>query len=291
MAAAKSLVASAMAYGLSSIGIPVEGASIPCQRRRGRHLEHAHHAERGGDRRQERLLVLPDGPPLHVDAPELRRAGPVAQRFERDGNLDDPFVVGAAGFRVPDGVPVPVRGPLVGHRGVEQPAQRIRDEDVAVAPIVEGVEDDGEAVVAEHAGAVALHLVRHDPARFREPAARRDVQRVVVEHDPRLGRLRRGLAGVRFLLHEIGDRRHGAVHRFVEPAIELQRRVQADGPHRHVVAGVGLGVRRGRQRADQDRRGAECDWEPCAAGVQHAVGCRLPRAGRPDFAYIMDFER
>ena len=130
----------------------------------------------------------------------------VAQRLEGDRHLHRPALLEAAGLDVPDAVPRRVLQ-VVGHRHVAQRAERIGLEQVAVAAIVERVDDEREVLVAEDVAVVAAQLVGDLAFGMAVPAARRDIEVVVVEEDPRLGLLGGGLALLWFLLDEVGQRR------------------------------------------------------------------------------------
>ena len=159
--------------------------------------------ERARHRGEVRPLVLPSDDPPEVDPPRLVSPGLIAQRLERNRHLDGPSAVEAPGLHVPHGVPVVVGRALIGDLPVGEPADRVGVEDVAVALVVEGVEEHREVVVLPQLRRVAPHLVGDAPLRVRFAAPRRDVDVVVVEEDPRLGLLGGRLALVRLLLHEV----------------------------------------------------------------------------------------
>ena len=213
----------------------------PDHRRRRGHAAHALGPERRRDQREIRELVLPLHQPAQVESPGLRPVAAVAQRLERNRDFDRPAVLEAPGAHVPDAVPRRVLQ-VVGHRHVAQRAERVGLEEVAVAAIVEGVDDEGDVLVAEDVAVVAAQLVGHLALGMAVPAARRDVEVDVVEEDPGLGLLGGRLALARLLLDEVGERRDAGVDGVVETAVEVERGVQADGAHRDVV---------GRSAADQ----------------------------------------
>ena len=231
--------------------------------------EHALERERGRNRCQERPLVGRGDVALEIDAPGLRRTCPVAQRLEGNGHLQGPALLETAGPDVPHSVPVEVGGPLVRNGGVEQRAQRVGDEVEAVAAVVVGVEHHREGLVAEHAVAVALHLVGDDAVRIGAPAARGDVQGVPIEQHPDLGLVPGRRAFVRLLLNEVGHRRHGVVDAFVELPVELQRTIETNRPHGGAALGVARDhLRRKRRRGTVDDRGdhGETGTSRCARG-------------------------
>ena len=199
-------------------------------------------------RRQIRLLVVRSDVPAELDAPHLVHAGPEAEGLERNLHLDRPAAVEAAGAHVPDGIPVGVGVPLVGDLLIAEPPDGIDAEGEAVPVVVEGVEDDDEPVVVDELERVPLHLVG-DPRRLgnRLVDAGPHVDRLVVEEDPGVGRLRGRGPLVGRLLDEIAERLDGGVDRLVEHAVQLQGRVEADGAHRRPPVGVaGDGGRRDR---------------------------------------------
>ena len=212
--------------------------------------------------RQVRPLVLPAHHPPQVHAPHLIGARLVAQRLERDGDLDRPAAIEIAGADVPHRVPVGVGRAFVGHLAVGHAADRVGVEDVAVALVVERVEHHAERVVLPQLVGVAAHFIGDAPLRMRLPVARRNVDVVVVEEDPRLGLLGGGLEFVRLLLHEVGNRGRGPVdslHRACRRSgsaapTRWARTVGAGfGPGFAVPASVGEPVvRRARAREQQD---------------------------------------
>ena len=207
-------------------------------------------------RREIRLLVARSDVPAHLDAPQLRGAGPEAEGLEGDRHLDGPAAVEAAGAHVPDRIPVGVRVPLVGDLPIAEPADGVDPEGEAVPAVVEGVEHDDEPVVVDELERVALHLVG-DPRRLgdRLVNAGRRVDRLVVEEDPGVGRLRGRGPFVGRLLNEAPERLDAGVDRLVEHAVQPQGRIEADGAHRRPAGGVaGDGGRRDRGGRTVDRR-------------------------------------
>ena len=190
-------------------------------------------AGRDGQPRQIGVLVLAADAAAKLNAPDVRRLRPVAERLERNLHLDRPAAVEAAGPHVPHRVPVGVRVALVRELLVGAPAERVGVEHEAVAAVVERVEERAEVVVLAELGGVAAHLVRNPLAPGRRvPHPGGDVDIRVVEHDPRLGRLGRGRAGVGNVLDEVGDRRHRLVDRLVEDAVEADALLETDRPYR-----------------------------------------------------------
>jgi hypothetical protein len=110
--------------------------------------------------------------------------------------------------------------------------------------VVEGVEDDREMIVVVEIGAVAAQVAGHAAGRvlFVHPGA--DIQVLVVEEHPDLGLVRRGPAFGGFLLDEVGHRWHVAVGRFVEGAVDDERRWQRHRPDGGVAALVTVDDRR-----------------------------------------------
>ena len=143
----------------------------PHQRSSRRDLQDAAEGrERARHLRQVRPLVLPPDDAPQVDAPGLLRLGLIAKRLERDRDLDRPALIEDGGLHVPHGVPVGVRRAFVGDLAVGEAADRVRVEEVAVPPVVEGVEQHGERVVLAELAGVAPHLVRHAPVRAGSPS-------------------------------------------------------------------------------------------------------------------------
>ena len=212
------------------------------------------------------------------------RPGLIAERLERDGHLDGPSAVKLAGLERPDGVPIDVGRPLVGDLAVTHTADDVCREQVAVAAIVKGVEEHRERVVLPKLVRVAAHLVGDTPLGTRFPAARRYVDHVIVEEDPRLGLLGRGRRLVGLLLHERSDGFGRGVDRFIEPAVKTnraahgadRRRVRSrangngwlSGSVRHGWRGrTRLCGESGRHNRDADQHGDDSD----AAAGQHAA--------------------
>ena len=101
LAPPRSVVRSAMAYGLSSKRRLSSGASIPTIAAASDRLRNGALTARGRNRIQERSLVLRLHVAHQVEAPDLIPAGPVAQRLEREGRLDRPAAVEAPGAQLP----------------------------------------------------------------------------------------------------------------------------------------------------------------------------------------------
>ncbi len=81
-----------------------------------------------------------------VDAPHLVGLAVVAELRERDPHLDGPAQRVAAGPALPHAVPGRVVPAVVEERAVVQHARRVHREVVAAPPVVERVEEHGEAV-------------------------------------------------------------------------------------------------------------------------------------------------
>jgi len=230
-----------------------------------RHLHDAHLAERLRDSGQGRALVLPLRVALQVDAPDLGGAGPIPERSERDRGFHRPAALEPARPEIPDRIPVDVHLALVGDLGVEAAARGVDGEDDGVAAVMERVEDDVDVVVL--APCVSPHVVGGDPVGVL-PAAERHEDRGFVERDPDIRPVGGRLSRPRFDLKEVRNRRHGVVEGLVEPAVDAERRGEADRSHRGLarVVPVHHGRRHGRrrtvegegkvQRLRQRRRGA-----------------------------------
>ena len=185
-----------------------------------------------GDVGQVRPLVLPAHHAAQVHAPRLIAARVVAQRLERDGHLDGPAALEVCGLHAPDGVPVGVGWPLVGHLAVGEPADGIGVEEVAVPPIVEGVEQHEERVVLPELAGVATHFVGDSPFGVRlvgsGPTRRCSGRR-------RRSRPRSSQWPARFeglLLDESTDERRHRIGRLVEQTVDGQGRRDAHRSHR-----------------------------------------------------------
>ena len=213
------------------------------------HAEDAPAPGRDGHRRDVGHLVLAAHGAADLHPPLLPRPRPVAQRPERNGHLHRPAALEPPRPHVPHRIPVAVRVAFVGDAEVADRPQGVGVERDAVAPVVEGVERDPERVVLAQLRGVAAHLVGHPLAgRGRVPHPPGDVDGGLVEQDPRLGLLARGRAFDGHLLDEAGDGGHGAVHRFVEPAVEPEAGRETDGPDRRAALRVARDHRRGARR-------------------------------------------
>ena len=226
---------------------------------RGRDLEDAAEGgERSRHRGEVRPLVLPSDDPPEVDSPRLVAPGRIAQRLERNRHLDGPSAVEAPGLHVPHGVPVVVGRTLIGDLPVREPANRVGVKDVAVALVVEGVEEHREVVVLPQLRRVSPHLVGHAALGVRLEAPSRDVNVVVIEEDPRLGLLGGRLELVRLLLDEPADRFDGGVDRLVELPVDMDRIGHAVAAHRgRSRLSGGAGPRR--EKNDDERDHGECE--------------------------------
>ena len=238
------------------------------ERARGRHLQDAAEGrECARHVGQVRPLVLPAHDPPQVDSPGLLAARAVAQRLEGNRHFDRPAAVE---FRRPDRphrVPVDVGRALVGDLAVGEAADGVGVEDVAVAAVVEGVEQHREGVVLAQLVGVAPHLVGDAALRLALVAAGRHVDLIVVEEDPGVGLLggRRELE--RLLLDEAADRRGLGVDGVVEPPVEPRG---DPGPHRRDRR-----RRAGRRRLRHQRR-TDQHGEP-----ERTEQARGGRHGRP----------
>ena len=153
-----------------------------------------------GDGRPVGDFVLPPGVAQEVDAPHLffRRTEPHGRKGNQQ--LGRPALVGDLRRRVPHAVPVAVDGrrrtaaaalAFVKDLLLEARAERRRDEHVAVARVVEGVEDDLEVVLVKQAVGVAPHLGGHH--RHGRHGLEPDVEIALVVQDPHLGAVGLGL--------------------------------------------------------------------------------------------------
>jgi hypothetical protein len=120
--------------------------------------------------------------------------------------------------QVPDRVPVTVP-PLVRDLPVGAPANRSDHEPHAVTPVVEGVEEEGHAIVLKEIRVVLLHDIGDTALGLRLETPEGHVEVVFVEHHPDFGSFggRRSLARLR--LNEIRHRTFLLVNGFVEAAI------------------------------------------------------------------------
>ena len=187
-----------------------------------------------------------------IDPPELRAPGRVAERAERDSDLDGPAVGQPPGPHPPDSVPVGVRVPLVGDLGVVERARRVGVKQDAVPTVVEGVEDDRETVTPADVAVVATHLVCPQQFRVFLFQVGGDVEAVGVVEHPDAGRFgdRGPLVGL--LLHEPFGGRHLVVDGIVEHPVHGERFGESEGADRDPAIGVPADrlVRRGRRRAE-----------------------------------------
>ena len=174
-------------------------------------------------RRPVAVLVLAAQPPLEVDAPVLHRLGTELQRLERNLDLRVPAVFADARADVPDAVPVRVLiAALVRHLRIPLRAARIDRELVAVALVVERVDDDLEAVGGAGVEVLA-QLVDDDRAGLGILREHADVDGAIVVQQPDLGLVGRRLALARIVLHEAGGQRRRRPRRLVELAVERDR--------------------------------------------------------------------
>ena len=201
------------------------------------------------DRRPVVDLVFPANPPAEIDAPDAAAAALESQRLERNSDLGRPAVGSGPRGDGPYGIPARVHlAAFVGNLRVGFRAERVDGEDVAIAPIGEGVEDHLEAVLL--AGREILsNVVDDDAARRGIAAEHADVERVAVEGDAHFGRFGGRLALMRLGLHEVGGRHADPPNLLVERAVERHGGPRFDG--RHHAAAIGRSQLKGRRR---DRR-------------------------------------
>ena len=157
---------------------------------------HADARQRVGfrDRRPQGAFVLAAGVALEVHAPDLRVARHEPHRAERNLDLGGPALIVDARRRVPHAVPVAVdvRGgaPPAAFAFVEDllfelGAKRRGQEHVAVARIVEGVEDHLKVVFVEQPIGIPPHFGGADGKR--PVGANADIEVTFVVEDANLG--------------------------------------------------------------------------------------------------------
>ena len=137
--------------------------------------------------RPEAVLVQSPVPAHEVDAPGLNSSIAELQGLERDGDLRRPARLYDAGGNVPHAVPVGVGLlPLVERLIVVFGRHRIRLERVAVAAIVERVQDGGDGI--DGARVVVTGQVADDElVRLVVVGLDADIQVLVVVENPDLG--------------------------------------------------------------------------------------------------------
>jgi hypothetical protein len=153
-----------------------------------------------------------------------------------------------------DVVPRPPPSP-VEHLLLQLGAERRRQEHVAVARVVEGVDDDLEVVLVEEAVRIAAHLGGDD--RFGSIGVDADVDVLVVVEDTDFGAIARRLSFVRFLLRERVDGSGGLPDGFVEDPVDLRRVGRLAGVDRRAFAAClreGCGGDRQSKRHDVQTR-------------------------------------
>jgi len=229
--ASMSLLTFEIAYGLTSRCFDPRRRLQPHNGRRQRDLKDAQAAERAWNAGQIRPFVVPAGDAADVEAPDLVAAGPVAERLERDGGLERPPAFESSDLEIPDRIPVSAVLTLVGDLPVHPAAECIDDELHGVAPIVEGVEHEGDMVVLIHVHVVTAHLVDDHPLRTALPAAERDVHTIGIEETATPPSSRSPARLVGFLLNEIRNRRDRVVELLVEPTVQPKRRREAYRPN------------------------------------------------------------
>ena len=177
---------------------------------RGRLVRIAEIAVEGRAREADGLLLAGDRP-LDVEPPDAQ-AGLEGDGLEGDPDLGRPAVFQAGALGVPDAVPVEARAPGVGQAFAPGPPG-IDVEDVGVALVLEGIEEDADEVVARDRGpvmsvthvpaaaasaaAVVGHGVGRDAARLAVVAGDADIEAVAVVDDTGLRLLAGGVAGPR----------------------------------------------------------------------------------------------
>jgi hypothetical protein len=142
-----------------------------------------------------------------------------------DGDLEDPALVVDPGLGIPDAVPVGIEL-AVFDQPIELGPERVDLEEVAVAPIVEGVECDGDGVLAPEVS-VAQHRLGDDALGLAVVVADAEVEVVEVAEDADLGALADRGALLRLGLDQAIDDRGPLPDGIVEPAIDLGSLVHA----------------------------------------------------------------
>ena len=190
-------------------------------------------------RRPVTVLIAAAEAPLKVDAPGLHRLRAELQRLERNFDLGVPAVFTDARADIPDAVPIRVLiAALVRHLRVPLRARRVDRKLVAVALILEGIDDDLEAVSVGGVEVLA-QLVDDDLRRlgiFREYA---DVDRAVVVQQLDFGLVGRRLTLAGIVLDEAGSHHRRRPRRFVQLAVERDRPL---GLRRRELSFVASGV-------------------------------------------------
>ena len=214
-------------------------------RRQVRHpLEHAHLLHEAADvarhgRPDGVLLVLALDLPHDLEPPAVldpRRLLRVAEALERNGHLGRVAVLDNLGPAVEQGVPRPVgdrdRAALL-QAGVDHAVAlhvvAVEVEVVAALLVHERVEVDRDQVVLPRR--VAVDPVGAHDAGVGVVQVEAEVDVVAVVGDVHLRLLRGRIAVERRLLHELGEHRRRAPHLVVEAAVDVGRRVRADGAH------------------------------------------------------------
>ena len=151
----------------------------------------------------ERGLVRARNDPTHGHAPRLRRRVAEAEALERDLHHDDVAVRGQAAVRLPQGVVAEIVVLALRRDAIQLDAERVHDELVRPSPVVVGIQEDRDHVVAQdrfalrHVRADLGRVVLADEDRVQVPLVVREVRRG-------LDRRRDAVAGLP--LHEARDR-------------------------------------------------------------------------------------
>ncbi len=252
--------------GPEDVGLDVHAAELLGRLQVHEAPGHRHHrqpapAERDRHLREERQLVLPPHHATEVDAP-FGAAFLEAHRAEGNDELRRPAALEVGRADVDQAVPVVARL-LVGDLPVEQARLGVHRKPVAVAVVVERVEEHRDVIVVVHVRRVAPHVARHAPGRVGLPHARADVDVPVVEEHPHLRLVGGGLAFVGLLLDEVAGALHVPVERLVQLPVHLERRRQPHRPEDGMALGIARhdlrrhGVPRRRRRRLRERRGRE----------------------------------
>ncbi len=149
----------------------------------------------------------------------------VANRLERDSDLDDVPVRGRRPLRVHDDVDVVVLALRLSEHTVRLHAEWVEEENVRAALVVEGVEVDADIIVVEDL--VALRNRRADLVGFVVEAAERDEEGLAVVTEQNLGPLRRLDVVARLNLKEVLEDHSLAPNLVVEFAVDDGRRVES----------------------------------------------------------------
>src|SRR5262245_36363330 len=166
-------------------------------------------------------------PAKEMRVPQLALARLVSQRFEGDGDLDRVAFIGHDALRFHDDVYAVILAVALGEDTVELYAERIEEERVSAAPVVEGVQVEADVIIVKNL--IAFGHGRAHLSRFVR-RTKADVQMLLVIAEQDLGRLGRGDVIAGLDLVEILYYRGLGPYVVVEPAVNCGRRVEASDP-------------------------------------------------------------